>query len=120
MSAEQVLMIEAGGTFRAQILWLQEDGTPHDLTNGHAVLTLADADSVMTVLTVVDGLPLDDGSVLTLGGLAGTVDILLASATTADLPVECLRYDLFVTPVVGGREKVLRGRAVVQPATPAF
>lgn len=92
------LDVEQGATFRRQLLWRQPSpdggttlGAPYDLTGAVAHMQVrgkAGLDPVLIELSDTDG--------LTLGGTAGTIDIVISSARTASLTVKKAVYDLYV------------------------
>ena len=68
-----------GAAWSQQLLWLDGDGGPQDLSGYTARMFVRDKPkgSVLATLTETDG--------LTLGGAAGTVDILVSAAVTVDV-----------------------------------
>jgi hypothetical protein len=104
------LAIEQGATFSAQITWNDSDGDPVDLTGYTAELDIRSGPASDTEL-----LELTNGSGLTLGGAAGTVDIVITAAQTSALPAGRLAYDLLLT-TGSTKTRLVEGKAIVSPA----
>jgi hypothetical protein len=101
--------IEQGATFRLHVTWQAPNGSPIDLTGQTAH---------MQIRTAHDGallLELTDTAGITLGGTAGTIDIVITATQTSSLTVWRAVYDLYIIPVVGDRTRLLEGPVVVDP-----
>lgn len=86
-------------TFEHQLLWLDANGAPVDLNGYTAKMEVRKTESSTTVIMTAT-----DGDGITLGGVAGTVDILLTPAKT-DIATTEQVYDLQVINT-GGDGKV--------------
>jgi hypothetical protein len=103
------LHLEQGATFRLQVTWNAAGGQPINLTGQTAH---------MQVRTAHDGallLDLSSGAGLTLGGTAGTVDIVITAAQTSSLTVWRAVYDLYIIPPAGDYTRLLEGPIVIDP-----
>lgn len=85
--------IEQGVTFTLSLTYTDPSDTPIDLTGFSARMMLKK--SVSTRNALIDA-STDNGKI-TLGGSAGTVDIFISAAETAELPVVTGVYDLELT-----------------------
>lgn len=105
----QDLEVWIGCKFDAVVTYQDPDGDPINLTGYTATLGVkrefSDEEEVLT-LTSGDG--------LTLGGSAGTIDIVITAAQTADLS-GTYRYSLTLTPSGGDPEHLVSGRIVCNP-----
>lgn len=124
---------EAGAGFTYTHKWVDAAGSPVDITGYAALLNIASdfVNGIDLALTERDG--------LTLGGVAGTIAIVLTGARTAYLgsglnsfyaalaaqnpnliradQSEIYRYDLIVLPPSGAMTRLLHGRLVVARKT---
>lgn len=105
-----ILAVEQGATFHQRVLWNSAAGTPVDLTGYSAHMQIRKADDAMAVMA-----DLTDISGLTLGGLAGTIDILLTSAQTAAFDTWRAVYDLTLIAPSGDRTRLLEGAVTIDP-----
>ena len=100
MAGKLDIVIEQGADFERQLVWQQADGTPYDLTGYTARMQAREtklSDTVLLSITV--------GAGLTLGGVAGTIDIELTAAQTQALEFTTGFWDL---ELVSGTGKVYR------------
>lgn len=105
----QDLEVWIGCKFDAVVTYQDPDGDPIDITGYTASLGVKREFSDETeVLTLTSG----DG--LTLGGTAGTIDIVITALQTADL-TGTYRYSLTLTPSGGDPEHLVSGRIVCNP-----
>lgn len=89
---------DQGATFKRTITWTNQAKTPYNLTGYTARMQVR---SNVTSNTVVLELTTGNGRI-TLGGAAGTVDLLVSAANTASLTSGLYVYDLEL--VSGGGE----------------
>lgn len=86
------------------------DGTPKDLTGFSAALQVRETfDSTSTVVS------LTNGSGITLGGVLGTINVVISSTATAAIPAGYYSYDLEITSGAGVKDRLLEGKFVVTP-----
>lgn len=105
----QDLEVFIGCKFDAVVTYQDPDGNAIDLTGYDATLGVKREFSDETEV-----LTLTSGSGLTLGGTAGTIDIVMTAAQTADL-TGTYRYTLTVTPSGGDPEHLVSGRIICNP-----
>jgi hypothetical protein len=102
------ITLEQGATFAVQLLWQDENATPINLTGFTAEMQIrksSKADIALITLTDTAG--------LTLGGSAGTIDVLISASETAALPSDFIGvYDLEIN---SGSEiiRLIEGQVVV-------
>ncbi len=86
------------------------DGTPKDLTGFSAALQVRETfDSTTPVVS------LTNGSGITLGGVLGTINVIVSSSATSAIPAGYYSYDLEITSGAGVRDRLLEGKFVVTP-----
>lgn len=86
------------------------DGSPKDFTGFSAALQVRETfDSTSTVVS------LTNGSGITLGGVLGTIQVVIASTATAAIPAGYYSYDLEITSGAGVKDRLLEGKFVVTP-----
>lgn len=99
------LIIEQGATFRQLFEWHDEHGNLIDVTGMTARMQIRrtyDADTAMVTLTDTDG--------ITLGGIAGTVLVVITDEITQTLsPAVTAVYDIELGTPDGGVERFLEG-----------
>lgn len=107
--------IEKGATFDRQVTWYQDDAMtlPVNLTGWTARMRVADKAGV----AVLDSQAVPATITLTLGGVAGTIDITVAALATAPLVAGArLVYDLLLVDAAGAVTRLLQGRVRVSAA----
>lgn len=107
------LIIEAGATFDDIGTWRDSTGALVNTTGYTARLQIRSAVESTVVI-----LELTNGSGITLGGAAGTIEITIPAATTTGYATGLLGvYDLLVTaPDTVTKYRLLEGNARVHPA----
>ncbi len=98
------LVIEKGATFERTITWKDDAGNPVDLTGYTARMQIREtvtADPPVVSLTV--------GSGITLGGAAGTIQIVIDATTTAGIAASQGVYDLELEDGSGKVTRLLAG-----------
>lgn len=115
MAGDYPIIIEQGATWpdyeesgEAFITVTQDGGTPIDLTGWTAILTAwanYDAEPFLKLTT-------DDGGI-TLGGVAGTVDLYLSAADTSGLTTQKGVYNLKLISPGGSVLRLLQGTTTV-------
>lgn len=112
------MVIEQGATFRLRLtlrtpaLVLNEPGDLMDLSNHTARMQIrhrTTSDAVLYALTTEDG-------GLTLGGVAGTIDLFISDEDTAGFNFRSAVYDIEIEPTPSGDVlRVLQGAVQVSP-----
>lgn len=112
-AARHDITIEAGATFQLRVTWRDPNDNPIDLTGYSARMKVKNAVGGATTY-----FSLTSGSGITLGGAAGTVDILIDDAATAsaigDSQVTAV-YDLEVESGGGITTRLIEGKAFLKP-----
>lgn len=86
------------------------DGVPMDLTGYSAALQVRETfDSANPVVS------LTNGTGITLGGVLGTIRVVIASTATTAIPAGYYSYDLEITSGAGVKDRLLEGKFVVTP-----
>ena len=113
MTAKQVdIAIEQGATFTLRITWTTSSGTPVDLTGYTAKMQVRWKYSGPTPLLTFSSATGE----ITLGGVAGTVDISGLAAVTGVTDPKYGVYDLELTRTsTGFVKRLIQGRALVSP-----
>ena len=84
--------------------------SPKDLTGFSAALQVRETfDSTTPVVS------LTNGSGITLGGVLGTINVIVSSSATSAIPAGYYSYDLEITSGAGVRDRLLEGKFVVTP-----
>jgi hypothetical protein len=104
------LKIRQGATFRRRITWRDGNDDPVDLTDWTAVLKARRAAADSTPF-----LDLDETDGITLGDVAGTIEIELDAETTSALTWRRAVYDLKLTDPDGKATLLLEGVVIVIP-----
>ena len=108
--AKHNFYVYRGATFSEQIEWKDESGTPVNLTGFTARLhmreTLEAADPFLTLTTENGG--------ITLGGVAGTIELLASATQTTAITATSGVYDL---ELVSGANvtRLLEGLVIISP-----
>lgn len=110
-------LCEQGATFSRRITWADEDGNIVPLVGYTARMKVRRKIGDTTELIY---LTTDEGDI-TLGGMAGTIDILIPAVTTAAFPAGKIRkglkyfYDLELQDPTGYVTRLLQGNFIVSP-----
>jgi len=99
--------IEQGTTWARQFIWKDSEGTPVDLSGYTARMQLRT--NVAATGEPLLELSTENGGI-TLGGIAGTVDIVAAAEQTAAMTVLSGVYDLELVSDQGIVTRLLQGR----------
>ena len=111
MAAKLKLEIEQRATFQHRLVWKGSNGKPIDLTNWSALLQVRKTYSNET--TIIE-LSTANGRI-TLGGTAGTIDLLIEDEDTALLVPDTYEYDLLLSAPDGSKDRLVEGKCVVTP-----
>jgi hypothetical protein len=104
------ITIEQGTTFQMNLVW-EYDGDPIDLTGYTARMQVRRthrSDSALLTFTTENG-------AITLGGAAGTIQIVGAASLTDDVPSKPCVYDLEMVSPGGIVTRLIEGTATVTP-----
>lgn len=99
---EHNITIYKGTTFRKTITWMQSNNQPVDLTSCSAKMQVKDATG-----EVIVELTSSLGGGITLGGVAGTIELVITNIVTATMTSG--KYDLNITLSNGDVIKLLKG-----------
>ena len=103
-------LCEQGATFRRVLTWKDADGVAQNLTGYTARMQVRDTvdDTAGPVLTLTT-----ENGRISLGGVAGTVTLLVDATTTAALTPEQYVYDLEVVSSTGFVTRLVQGTFIV-------
>ena len=106
------IIADQGSTFTRQLRYEDSTGVPVDLTNFTAEMELRDTycGSVVLALTTAGTAPS-----ITLGGTAGTIDVVATATQMGSLAASVYVYDLELTSGAGEVTKPVRGSFEVRP-----
>ncbi|CAB4130887.1 hypothetical protein UFOVP121_42 [uncultured Caudovirales phage] len=105
------ITIEQGATFTLSLVWKDSAGTPIDLTGWQARMQVRPAyhsDVVFLSLSSPSG-------GITLGGTAGTIEVVGSAAATAAIDGRKAVYDIELVAPGGAVTRLLQGAAVISP-----
>lgn len=107
------IRIEQGATWRLEVGWEDESGSPIDLTGWSARMQVREEHASAAPLVSLTSLP---GEGLTIDGPEGLVTIVIPASVTEAIPapVEAV-YDLEVQGPAGEVERLLFGCADIDP-----
>lgn len=100
------IIIEQGATFTRVLTW-KPGGATGNLTGMSARMKIKTLPGVL-ILSLTQTATAN-GDVITLGGAAGTISILITSATTTNLAFTIGKYDLELVDTVGQVTRLLQG-----------
>jgi len=101
---------QQGATLKRTLTWLEPNKDPINVTGYTArmqVRETADANTVVLELTTANNR-------ITLGGTAGTIDLLVSANTTANLTPGLYVYDLEMVSGGGEVSRIVEGNFVVK------
>lgn len=105
------LIIYVGATFTRRVVWKDSLGALIDLTGYTARMQIRQSvrnPAILLTLTTENG-------GITLGGAAGTVDLLLTSTQTAALTARAGVYDIELIDSTGVVTRLLQGAVEISP-----
>lgn len=104
------LTLSQGATWKLNLVYNNGSGNPIDLTGYTARMQARTSyDSSSTALS------LTTGTGITLGGTAGTIDILVGATTTASIGAAQYVYDMELVSNSGEVTRLIEGTLVVTP-----
>lgn len=110
-AATRDILIEQGATFRYNLIWKDSAGTPVNLTGYTARMQIRRKHSDPAVLL---SLTTENGAI-TLGGSAGTINILATATGTASLPAKDSVYDLELVSGDATVTRLIEGAVTITP-----
>ena len=99
---------QQGATFQRQITWTDSAKDPYNLTGYTARMQVRDNVSSNTIIATLSTTAGNTGTI-TLGGIAGTVDLLISATNTAALTAGQYVYDLELVSGGGVVTRLLEG-----------
>lgn len=109
--AKLKLKIYCGATFRKRLTWKSPAGTPIDLSGCTARMQIraeVESPAVLLELTTANGR-------IALGGVAGTVDLLITDEDTAAIAWESGVFDLEIAHPDGSVTRLAKGTVITDP-----
>lgn len=104
------LEIEKGETFKRRLRWQNPDGSPVTLVGFAARMQVRVSHNSASTL-----ISLTSAAGLTLGGAAGTIDVLISAAVTAALPATDGVWDIEVESAGGEVTRLAKGLVKISP-----
>lgn len=104
--------INVGAAYRHRLTWLNPDNTPVNLTGCTAALQVREshqAESALLELTTENGR-------ISLGGIAGTIDLFIDKNITSAINWQAGKYDLLITFSNGEPTRLCEGNFNAKPA----
>jgi len=112
------IVVEQGSTFTLSITYKDSGGDPIDLSNFSARMDIRQdyaSETALVALTSAAG-GSGDTSGIFLGGVLGTIVVVIANATTTGLTAPSTNvYDLELRDSAGAVTRILEGKATVSP-----
>jgi hypothetical protein len=105
------ILIEQGATFRLNLIWKDSNNTPVNLSGYSARMQIRRthrSEDILLSLTSATG-------AITLGGSAGTVNIIASATGTATLPAKDSVYDLELASADGTVTRIIEGGVTITP-----
>jgi hypothetical protein len=104
------LTFPQGSTWTLGMTWQDGDGEPLSLVDYLARMQMRTGYEAPTPT-----LSLTNGTGITLGGTAGTIDLLVGATTTAGIPAATYVYDLELEAPTGQVTRLVQGSLTVTP-----
>lgn len=107
----QDITVEVGSSFRMSLTWTDDNDDPINLTGktAHMQIRTKAGATDPPLLDATDVVNPTTGTVLTLGGVDGTIVIFLSSADTALITGKKAAYDLYVITSEFDATRVIEG-----------
>ena len=111
MAAVYDITIEQGATFRLSLIWKDSSNVPVNLTGYTARMQVRRSytDTVIQLAMTTEG-----GSI-TLGGAAGTINVVSAATATEDIAARAGVYDLELMSSDGVVTRLVEGKVTIKP-----
>lgn len=110
-------LIEQNTKFNPVLTWRDASGAVVNLTGWTATMKIWDKQTKLPILTLTTT-PDANGNGITLGGAAGTISILIKTATTATMNFTEASYILRINDTTGEGERVIEGSISFSPEAP--
>lgn len=110
-AAKHDIVIEQGATFQLNLLWKDSGGNPINLTGYTARMQVrrrVNSDTTLLDLTTENG-------GITLGGAAGTINVIAAATATDDIAEKTGVYDLELVSGAGIVTRLIEGCVTISP-----
>jgi FlaG/FlaF family flagellin (archaellin) len=111
MAAVYDITIEQGATFRLSLVWKDSSNVPVNLT-GYTARMQVRRSYTDTVIQLA--MTTESGSI-TLGGSAGTINVVSAAAATEDIAARAGVYDLELMSSDGVVTRLVEGKVTIKP-----
>jgi hypothetical protein len=111
MAAVYDITIEQGATFRLSLVWKDSSNVPVNLT-GYTARMQVRRSYTDTVIQLA--MTTESGSI-TLGGSAGTINVVSAATATKDIAARAGVYDLELMSSNGVVTRLVEGKVTVKP-----
>ena len=112
------IVVEQGATFTLTITFKDSSGSAINLTDYAARMEIRESHTASSALTVLTSASGGSGNTqgITLGGVAGTIAIVIADSTTNGFTAPATNvYDLELVSTNGAVTRLLEGKATVSP-----
>lgn len=114
MAGTKDLVIDKGATYKLSLIWSTKDQfnvkTPVDLTGYTAASQIRESyDAVSPIVS------LTTGSGIVLGGVTGTIDLVITAAVTTAITIDKGVWDLELTNPSGEVIRLLSGKVTFKP-----
>lgn len=106
------IQIYVGATFALTLTWLDGDGEPIDLTGYTAAMNVVNGQDIVISLSTANGR-------ISLGGLAGTMQLTIPASATAPLQPATCDYDLLLTSQAGVVTPLVAGICTIRKGSTA-
>lgn len=107
------ITIEQAADYYLSLVYEDDSGVPIDLTGWSAQMmirtTFEDPDPLVSLSSSL-------GGGITLGGIAGTIDIYIDEATTVELAGGMAVYDLRLKDSLNKYDRLIQGQVYISPA----
>lgn len=110
-AVKKKLLIEQRAAFKLNLTWKDAKNKPVNLTGWTARLQVRPEFGSSTVLLDAS----TDNGRITLGGVAGTIAVVVSDEVTKDLAFESAVYDLKMTPPDGESIRLIEGTVALSP-----
>lgn len=111
MAAVYDITIEQGATFRLSLVWKDSSNVPVNLT-GYTARMQVRRSYTDTVIQLA--MTTESGSI-TLGGSAGTINVVSAATATEDIAARAGVYDLELMSSDGVVTRLVEGKVTIKP-----
>lgn len=110
-------IIEQNAKFNPVLTWKDSTGALVNLTGWTATMKIWDVQTKNLLLTLTTT-PDANGNVITLGGAAGTISILIKTVTTSTLNFNEATFKLRLNDSTGEGDRIIQGAIAFSPEGP--